>query len=102
MERVLEWSVESYFETFVNMNKDLVSRLRELTDVDFERDSAVTEQAQLRSLLTQFMEDEARSCSMDFGCITPEYVYRSWGGTVAIEDIAEALAVCKKELLDER
>ena len=43
----------------------------------------------------------ARSCSMDFGCITPEYVYRSWGGTVAIEDIAEALAVCKKELLDE-
>ena len=28
------------------------------------------------------MEDEARSCSMDFGCITPEYVYRMWGGTV--------------------
>ena len=60
------------------MNKDLISRLKE------------------------FMENEARSCSMDFGCITPEYVYRSWGGTVAIEDIAEALAVCKKELLDER
>ena len=78
VERVLEWSVESYFETFVNMNKDLVSRLKE------------------------FMENEARSCSMDFGCITPEYVYRMWGGTVAIEDIAEALAVCKKELLDER
>jgi len=77
VERVLEWSVESYFETFVNMNKDLVSRLKE------------------------FMETEARSCSMDFGCITPEYVYRSWGGSVAIEDIAEALAVCKKELLDE-
>ena len=77
MERVLEWSVESYFEAFVNMNKDLVSRLKE------------------------FMETEARSCSMDFGCITPEYVYRSWGGSVAIEDIAEALAVCKKELLDE-
>ena len=52
--------------------------------------------------LKEFMETEARSCSMDFGCITPEYVYRSWGGTVAIEDIAEALAVCKKELLDER
>jgi len=77
VERVLEWSVESYFETFVNMNKDLVSRLKE------------------------FMENEARSGSMDFGCITPEYVYRMWGGTVAIEDIAEALAVCKKELLDE-
>ena len=78
MERVLEWGVESSVKTFVNMNKDLVSRLKE------------------------FMENEARSCSMDFGCITPEYVYRSWGGTVAIEDIAEALAVCKKELLDER
>lgn len=28
------------------------------------------------------MDDEARSCSMDFGCITPEYVYRMWGVTV--------------------
>ena len=37
------------------------------------------------------MEDEARSCSMDFGCITPEYVYRMWGGSVAIKDIEEAL-----------
>ena len=38
-----------------------------------------------------FMEDEARSCSMDFGCVTPEYVYRMWGGAVAIEDIATAM-----------
>ena len=48
------------------MNKDIITRLRE------------------------FMENEARSCSMDFGCITPEYVYRSWGGAVAIEDIKTA------------
>ena len=49
------------------MNKDIVSRVR------------------------VFMEDEARSCSMDFGCITPEYVYRMWGGEVPIEEIAEAI-----------
>ena len=97
MERVLEWSVESYFETFVNMNKDLVSRLRELTDVDFERDSAVTEQAQLRSLLTQFMEDEARSCSMDFGCITPLYIYRMLGGQYPLEEIVKAMLEIRRK-----
>lgn len=41
--------------------------------------------------LKEFMENEARSCSMDFGCVTPEYVYRAWGGNVAIEDIAAAM-----------
>ena len=34
--------------------------------------------------LTQFVESEMRSCSMDFGGITPLYVYRMWGGSVAI------------------
>ena len=43
------------------------------------------------SLLREFMENEARSCSMDFGCVTPEYVYRMWGGSVAIEEIANAM-----------
>ena len=33
------------------MEKDIVARLRE------------------------FMDNEAKSCSMDFGCITPEYVH---------------------------
>ena len=41
--------------------------------------------------LQQFLENEARSCSMDFGCVTPLYVYRMWGGTVAFEDIEEGL-----------
>lgn len=50
-----------------NMDKDIVARLRE------------------------FMENEAKSCSMDFGCITPEYVYRMWGGSVPIEVIEEAM-----------
>lgn len=51
--------------------------------------------------LKEFLENEARSCSMDFGCVTPEYVYRMWGGTVALSDIELALNVCKKELLYE-
>jgi len=41
--------------------------------------------------LKEFMENEARSCSMDFGCVTPEYVYRMWGGSVAIDEIANAM-----------
>ena len=71
----------------------IVERLQELTDVDFERDSAETESkhSSLHSLLTQFIENEARSCSMDFGCVTAEYVYRMWGGTVALEDIEAGL-----------
>ena len=43
-------------------------------------------------MLKAFIEDEARSCSMDFGCVTPEYVYRMWGGSIALEDIEEAMA----------
>lgn len=41
--------------------------------------------------LREFMENEARSCSMDFGCVTPLYVYRMWGGSVAIDEIATGL-----------
>ena len=41
--------------------------------------------------LRDFMESEARSCSMDYGCITPLYVYRMWGGQFAFEDIAKAM-----------
>ena len=41
--------------------------------------------------LQEFMENEARSCSMDFGCVTPEYVYRMWGSCVAIDVIEAAM-----------
>ncbi len=30
--------------------------------------------------LREFIENEMRSCSMDIGGITPEYVYRMCGG----------------------
>ena len=42
--------------------------------------------------LKEFMENEARSCSMDFGCVTPMYVCRMCGGAVAIEEIATAMS----------
>ena len=41
--------------------------------------------------LREFVEHEARSCSMDSGCITPLYVYRMWGGAIPMEDIENGL-----------
>ena len=41
--------------------------------------------------LKEFVENEVRSCSMDICGITPEYVYRMWGGKVALEDIESAM-----------
>ena len=46
--------------------------------------------------LREFLATEARSGSMDFGCVTPLYVYRSWGGTVAIDEIAAGLRELRK------
>ena len=47
------------------------------------------------SRLTEFLMNEARSCSMDFGCVTPQYVYLMWGGTLALEDIEAGLKEIK-------
>ena len=46
--------------------------------------------------LREFIENEMRSCSMDVGGITPEYVQRAWGGRVAIEDIEAAFDELKR------
>lgn len=46
--------------------------------------------------LREFIENEMRSCSMDVGGITPEYVQRAWGGRVAIEDIKAAFEELKQ------
>ena len=42
--------------------------------------------------LKEFLESEARSCSMDFGCITPLYVYRMLGGAVSLEKIEQVMS----------
>ena len=47
--------------------------------------------------LKSFIESETRSCSMDFGAISPEYVHRMWGGTVSIEDIKEGFKELQKQ-----
>ena len=43
------------------------------------------------------MEYEARSCSMDFGCVTPLYVYRMWGGQFSMEEIENGLTEIRKQ-----
>lgn len=53
------------------MNNDMISRLRE------------------------FIINEARTGSMDFGCVTPLYVYRMWGGIFALDEIEIALNYLK-------
>lgn len=45
----------------------------------------------LKQQIKEFIEQEARSCSMDFGAIMPEYVHRMWSGRVPQEDIVEAM-----------
>ena len=47
--------------------------------------------------LKEFIENEMRSCSMDIGGITPEYVQKMWGGMVAIDDIEAALEELKRD-----
>ena len=46
--------------------------------------------------IRDLIENETRSCSMDFGCITPLYVYRMLGGSVSIKEIFTAMDEIKK------
>ena len=48
--------------------------------------------------LQEFMENEARSCSMDFGCVTPLYVYRMMGGDYSLNEIESALVIVREQL----
>ena len=45
--------------------------------------------------LKAFIEQEGKSCSMEAGLITPEYVHRMWGGTVKLKEIEEAMKEVK-------
>lgn len=51
--------------------------------------------------IRDLIENEARSCSMDYGCVTPLYVYRMWGGTVALSDIENELKVIRDDYREE-
>ena len=51
----------------------------------------------LNHRLREFIENETRSCFMDFGCITPEYVYKMWGGFISIEEIENGFKELRKQ-----
>ncbi len=55
----------------------------------------------LTDKLKDFMEKEARSCSMDFGCVTPMYVYRMWGSSVSLEEIERAMEGMRRGMREE-
>lgn len=46
--------------------------------------------------LQSFIESEGKSCSFDPELITPEYVFRMWGGQVPLEEIEEAMNLIKQ------
>ena len=45
--------------------------------------------------IRNLIENETRSCSMDFGGITPLYVYRMLGGPVSFEKIEQVMSNVK-------
>ena len=51
--------------------------------------------AELVSRLREFIEMESRSGSMEPASITPEYVFRMWGGKVELAEIEAALRVVR-------
>ena len=51
---------------------------------------------ELVNRLNEFIEFESRSGSMEPALITPEYVYRMWGGKVELSEIEEAMKELKK------
>lgn len=47
--------------------------------------------------LKEFMENEARSGSMDFGCIIPIYFYCMFGGQFSMDEIESGLTEMRKQ-----
>ena len=47
--------------------------------------------------LREFIESEVRSGSMDYGCITPLYVYRMWGGAIPMVYIERGLMELREQ-----
>lgn len=62
-----------------------------MDDYDENRASGVTKEGNsitdLVVKLQEYMKVEVRSCSMDFWCVTPWFVYRIWGGKFSLIDI---------------
>lgn len=76
MVSILVWCVGTFVEAKFDMIQSIEDRLKE------------------------FMESEGKSCSFDPELITPEYVYRMWGGRVSIEEIAKAMSEVRRMMSD--
>lgn len=64
--------------------------------VELKRICIICEMADRVNRIKRFVEYEARACSMDFGCVTAKYVYRVWGGSVALDEVAQELSKLRK------
>ena len=53
--------------------------------------------SELTERLQLFIESEGKSCSFDPELVTPEYVYKMWGGSVAIDEIATGLTELRNQ-----
>jgi len=53
------------------------------------------ENKDLKRILQELLENEARSCSMDFGGVTPLYAYRMLGGKYPLDVIEKELEAVK-------
>ena len=51
----------------------------------------------LYNRLKEILESEGRSCSFDSELITPEYVYRMWGGNVSVDEIDSGLTEIREQ-----
>ena len=63
-----------------------MTRIKRILDAVWEFTFGSWFRSALIEKIQAFMENEARSCSIDYGCVTPEYVFRMWGGSVPLED----------------
>ena len=75
----------------VNDSRFMINGSRFLDEPSGKVDYTIMIDTSLEERRQSFVESEGKSCSFDPELITPEYVYRMWGGAVAIEDIATAM-----------
>jgi hypothetical protein len=67
-----------------------------VTDLKNELNILIVMNTELVNRLNEFIEIESRSGSMEPALITPEYVFRMWGGKVELSEIEEAMKELKK------